>query len=79
MKRIKTHSFTDGTLNGTEQLVFDCIKATPGITANALIQQTNKSVRTIRRIIKRLIDNGIIEHKGSKKTGGYYILNFYND
>lgn len=83
MKRVKTNNFTDGTLNGTlngtEQLVFDCIKATPGITANTLIQQTNKSVRTIRRIVKRLIDNGIIEHKGSKKTGGYYILYSYND
>lgn len=74
VKRVKTNSSIDG----TEQLVFDCIKATPGITANALIQQTNKSVRTIRRVVKRLIDNKIVEYKGSKKTGGYYILNSYN-
>ena len=74
-QRVKTNSSTDGTLNGTEQLVFDCIKATLG----TLIQQTNKSVRTIRRIVKRLIDCEIIEYKGSKKTGDYYILNSYND
>lgn len=71
MKRAKTNSATDGTLNGTlngtEQLVFECIKATPGITANALIQQTSKSVRTIRRVVKTLIDNESIEYRGSKK------------
>ena len=78
MKRIKTDSdkngTLNGTLNGTEQLVFDCIVATPGITANALVQQTSKSVRTIRRVVKKLIDNGLIEYRGSKKTGGYYIF-----
>jgi hypothetical protein len=43
----KVQSATDGTLNGTlnstEQMVFDCIKATPGVSANALIQQTEKT------------------------------------
>ena len=81
MKRVKSNSANDGTLNGTlndtlnetEQFVFNSIKATPGITANALIQQSNKSVRTIRRVVKQLIDNGLIEYVGSKKTGGYYI------
>ena len=84
MKRVKSNSANDGTLNGTlndtlndtEQFVFNSIKATPGITANALIQQSNKSVRTIRRVVKQLIDNGLIEYVGSKKTGGYYIKEF---
>lgn len=83
MKRVKTDNPNDdrlndtlnGTLNGTEQLVFECIKATPGITANALIQQTSKSVRTIRRIVKQLIEKSLIEYRGSKKTGGYYLNN----
>jgi ATP-dependent DNA helicase RecG len=78
MKRAKPQSATDGTLNGTlnstEQMVFDCIKANPGVSANALIQQTDKSVRTIRRVVKQLIDSGLVEYRGSKKTGGYFVL-----
>jgi len=77
MKRAKTNSVTNGTLNGTlngtETLVFDCIRTTPGITANTLVLQTDKSVRTIRRTVKQLIEKGLIEYRGSKKTGGYFI------
>ncbi len=62
------------TLNGTLKLVLDLIKTSPGITANTLILQTDKSVRTIRRAVKYLIENGLIEYRGSKKTGGYYPL-----
>lgn len=57
----------------TEQLVFDSIKASPRITANALVLQSDKSVRTIRRVVKKLIDNGLIEYVGPKKTGEYYV------
>ena len=78
MKRAKTNSATNGTLNGTlngtEQLVLQQIRTTPGVSANELIQRTNKSIRTIRRAVKCLIDNGLMEYRGSKKTGGYYIL-----
>ena len=74
MKRTKNNSITNGTLNGTQQLVLECIKTCPGITANNLIQQSNKSIRTIRRVVKQLIEYGLIEYRGSKKTGGYYLL-----
>lgn len=82
MKRVKSNSAKNGTLNDTlngtlnetEQFVFDSIKTTPGITANALIQQSNKSVRTIRRTVKQLIEKGLIEYRGSKKTGGYFLV-----
>jgi ATP-dependent DNA helicase RecG len=58
-----------------EQLVFNRIKATPGVSANALIQQTDNIVRTIRRVVvKQLIDSGLVEYRGSKKTGGYFVL-----
>ena len=77
MKRVKPNSANNGTLNGTlnetEQFVLNLIHSTPGITANALIQQSDKSVRTIRRIVKQLIEKGLIEYRGSKKTGGYYM------
>ncbi len=78
MKRTKPQSATDGTLNGTlndtERVVLDFIQSSPGITANLLIEKTNKSVRTIRRSVKSLIDKNFIEYRGSKKTGGYYIV-----
>ena len=39
--------------------------------ANA--QKSGKSIPTINRHISILIREGLIEHRGSKKTGGYYI------
>lgn len=82
MKRVKTDSASNGTLNdtlngtlnGTLKLVINLIKSHPGITANALIKETNKSIMTIRRSVKTLTDAGLIEYRGSKKTGGYYIM-----
>ena len=77
MKRTKNNSITDDTLNDTLndtlKLVLDLIKSHPGISANALIKETNKSVITIRRSVKTLTDDGLIEYRGSKKTGGYFI------
>ena len=77
MKRMMAKSVNsgtlNGTLNGTEQLVLQQIRTTPGVSANELIQRTNKSIRTIRRVVKSLIDKGLIEYRGAKKTGGYYI------
>ena len=78
VKRTKPQSATGGTLNGTlndtERVVLDFIQSSPGITANLLIEKTNKSVRTIRRSVKSLIDKNFVEYRGSKKTGGYYIV-----
>ncbi|TGY05329.1 MULTISPECIES: MarR family transcriptional regulator [Muribaculum] len=64
----------NGTLNDTERVVLDFIQSSPGITANLLIEKTNKSVRTIRRSVKSLIDKNFVEYRGSKKTGGHYIV-----
>lgn len=50
------------------------IQSSPDITANLLIEKTNKSVRTIRRCVKSLIDGNLVEYRGSKKIGGYYRL-----
>ena len=63
----------NGTLNDTLKSVWELIKSHPGITANVLIKDTNKSIRTIRRCVRTLTDAGLIEYRGSKKTGGYYI------
>lgn len=77
MKRAKTNSVINGTLNDTLndtlKLVLSLIESHPGVTANTLIKETNKSIRTIRRSVKTLTGAGLIEYRGSKKTGGYYI------
>ena len=77
MKRTKNNSITydtlNDTLNDTLKLVLDLIKSNPGISANALIKETKKSVITIRRSVKTLTDAGLIEYRGSKKIGGYFI------
>ena len=72
MKRTKNISITNDTLNDTLKLVLNLIKSHPGITANSLIKETNNSVITIRRSVKTLTDAGLMEYRGSKKTGGYH-------
>ncbi len=64
----------NGTINNTEKLIYNCIISSPGISAVTLANESGKSVRTIMRILKHLVDLNIIEYRGSKKTGGYYSL-----
>jgi predicted HTH transcriptional regulator len=37
-------------------------------------EATNIPSKSIERHIKALISLGLIEHRGSKKTGGYYVI-----
>ena len=72
----------NGTINGTindiinhtEKLVYNYIIASPGISAVDLANELDKSIRTIMRALKHLIELNIIEYRGSKKTGGYFNL-----
>ena len=72
----------NGTINGTindtikdtEKLVYNYIIASPGISAVDLANELGKSVRTIMRVLKHLVELNIIEYRGSKKTGGYFSL-----
>jgi len=50
------------------------IRLQPGIQRKELIEQTSASVRTVARIVSELLSGGKIEHRGSKKTGGYWLL-----
>ena len=45
----------------------------PGITAVRMIEILNRSSSTVRRAIASLMKSGCIEHRGSDKTGGYYV------
>ncbi len=60
--------------NGGLKSLFMIIKQNPGIKAKEASKLLeNRSIRTIENQIKKLIDLDIIERRGSKKTGGYYV------
>ena len=61
-------------LNRGQQAVLDCIKANPGLRVPMISEGTNIPSKSIERHISALIARNLIEHRGSKKTGGYYAL-----
>ena len=61
-------------LNKGQQAVLDCIKANEGINVPKLSELTNIPSKSIERHISVLIARNLIEHRGSKKTGGYHAL-----
>lgn len=63
-----------GSLNTGQQTVFDCIKAHPGQSVPGIESDTSIPAKSIERHIKVLIERNLIEHRGSKKTGGYHAL-----
>lgn len=48
------------------------IKANPGIQRKEIVAKTGKGDATIGRHLVTLAEKDFIEHKGSKRTGGYY-------
>lgn len=60
-------------LNDGLKSLLNVIKNSPGIKAkDASSLLSGRSINTIEKQIKELIDNNLIERKGSRKTGGYY-------
>ncbi len=57
-----------------KRLILDLVKATPGINRERLAPKVGKSVETVKRAVAALIAAGKIEHRGSKKTGGYWTV-----
>lgn len=49
------------------------VRKSPGISRPALMRVVGKSRATMTRILSELVERGIIEHRGSKKTGGYFL------
>ena len=58
----------NGALN---ERVFEAIVQSPGINRTQLANRLKVDVKTIGRAIAML--SGSVEHRGSKKTGGYYV------
>ena len=67
-------SVVEGPLSNGQQAVLDCIKAHPGLKVPGIEAETGIPSKSIERHIKVLIERNLIEHRGSKKTGGYHAL-----
>ena len=59
-------------LSPTSETINDAIKNRPGVKKVELVKIIGKSKPTIERAIALLKQQGRIEYRGSKKTGGYY-------
>lgn len=53
--------------------LYGLIGANPGIKAKNISDRLNRPLDTVYKQIIKLVKEGLVERKGSKKTGGYYI------
>lgn len=69
----------DGELNGElnfgQNSVYQCIKKHEGRNAGQLSQELNMPFSTVDKHIRVFIKINLIERRGSRKTGGYFLLN----
>lgn len=49
------------------------VRSNPGIKRKDISNISGKSLPTIVRHIDVLTEDGLIEYRGSRKTGGYYV------
>ena len=63
-----------GTAEAINEVIKETIKNEPGINKPRLVRLVGKSRATVERAIVALVTAGKIEHRGSKKTGGYYAI-----
>lgn len=61
-------------LSSVQQSVLDAIKAHPGLKVPGISDETGIPAKSVERHVKALTSLGLIEHRGSKKTGGYHAL-----
>ena len=67
----RNDTLNDG-LNKNLTATYSIIRSNPGIQRKDISDISGKSIPTIERHIAILIKKGLIEHRDSKKTGGYY-------
>ena len=61
-------------INAPQRIVLACITAHPGYSVPQISASTGIPAKSIERHVAALIDKKLIEHRGSKKTGGYHPL-----
>lgn len=55
-----------------EEVLLKAVVEQPGSNAPTLSKIVQKSLRTVQRYLKGLVDKGKIEFRGAPKTGGYW-------
>ena len=60
--------------NAPQRIVLACLVAHSGYSVPQISESTGIPSKSVERHVSALIDRGLIEHRGSKKTGGYYAL-----
>ena len=65
---------TDETLGPKPALIYAFIKESPLCSAEDIMAQTDLSRSSVAKYIARLKQQGLIEHVGANKTGGYRIV-----
>ena len=63
----------NGQLNDSQKETFEFIKAHEGYNTTKIADDLGKPFRTIDKHINVLLELNMIERRGSKKTGGYYV------
>ena len=56
------------------EAIYEAIKSRPGINKPEIVLRVGKSKATVERALAALIAAGKVEHRGSKKTGGYHLV-----
>ena len=62
----------DGGISEGIKSLLTYIENNPGERIKVIALEINRPAKTIERWIKKLQDEGKVEFRGSKKTGGYY-------
>ena len=68
------HVHYSDTVKSENDTVFSLIKQNKNIAATEISEQLNLSLSTVKRKIKELKEQGIIERVGSDKTGYWKII-----
>ena len=69
----------EGLNEGINDSLVKLIDRHPGVRLPYLKSVVGASTSTIERAIAALAKAGKIEHRGSKKTGGYYLVRKYDE
>ena len=61
------------TLNDNVRATYTIIRLNPGIQRKGIADISGRSVAAIGRHLAILMKEGLIEHRDSNKTGGYFV------
>ena len=62
------------TLTPSQKLVYEVVHGYPGANTRQIADRLGKSPRTIEKHLTFLRKKGLVVHKDSDKTGGYFVV-----